>query len=153
MKKLLSIIFVFFALSSLADAQVANRSYFGVRLGFPELGVQLGNTSVFGRGIGGRLTLDFGAFRGNDLLLGGDILVHLPIPTPGSSLDLEVYVGGGAAIGLNTIDSNLAFNVHLVLGLELLLNRSVSVFLEARPVASGNTGFSVAGAAGLNLRL
>jgi hypothetical protein len=153
MNKLLSIIFAFLVFSSFATAQTSSRSYFGVRLGFPELGVQLGNTAVFGRGIGGRLTLDFGAFRGNELLLGGDILAHLPIPTPGSSLDLEVYVGGGAAVGLNTLESNLAFNVHLVLGLELLLNRSVSVFLEARPVASGNTGFSVAGAAGLNLRL
>jgi hypothetical protein len=153
MKKILSVLIAFFVFSSLVNAQASNRSYFGVRLGFPELGVQLGNTSVFGRGIGGRLTLDFGAFRGNELLLGGDILVHIPIPTPGSNLDLEVYVGGGAAIGLNTIDSNLAFNVHLVLGLELLLNRNISLFLEARPVASGNTGFSVAGAAGLNLRI
>ena len=36
------------------------REFFGIRLGFPELGVQLGSTSVFGRNVGGRLTADFG---------------------------------------------------------------------------------------------
>jgi hypothetical protein len=152
MKKVLPLIVSLLAFSSLAHAQTSNRSYFGIRLGFPELGVQLGNTSVFGRGVGGRLTLDF-AFQGNGVLVGGDILAHIPIPTPGSSLDLEVYAGGGAAVGLRTNRNELAFNVHLVLGVELLLNRSISVFLEARPVGFGDTGFSVAGAAGLNFRV
>ena len=70
-----------FIVSLTGFTQAAARSFFGIRLGFPEIGVQLGSTSVFGRNVGGRLTADFG-YNNNNVVLGGDILHYLTIPTP-----------------------------------------------------------------------
>ncbi len=151
MRKIVTIIIVLLVSSSFANAQSA-RNYFGIRLGFPEVGVQIGSTNIFARNIGGRLTLDF-AFASNGVLVGADVLGYFTIPTRGSSIDLDVYVGAGAAIGIRTSRNEPAFDIHLVLGLELLLNNSISFFVETRPVGFGDSGFSVAGAVGINFRV
>jgi hypothetical protein len=151
MKKMVCIIIALLVGSSFANAQ-SNRNYFGIRLGFPEIGVQIGSTNIFARNIGGRLTLDF-AFAGNGVLVGADVLGYFNIPTPGSSLDVDVYAGAGAAVGLRSNNNNLAFDIHLVLGLELLLSKSFGLFVEARPVGFGDSGFSFAGAIGINFRI
>ena len=128
------------------------REFFGIRLGFPELGVQLGSTSVFGRNIGGRLTADFG-YSNNNIVLGGDILYYLTIPTPGASFDLDVYLGGGVGVGIGTNGGAIGYNAHAVLGLELLFTRSLSAFVEVRPFGFGNLGYYYGGAIGVNFRL
>jgi hypothetical protein len=127
------------------------RTSFGVRLGFPELGVQVSNTNFFSSRVGGRITADFGYIGSNTIVLGADVLYSLPIPTQGSSIDLEAYLGGGLGVALGNRSS--AYNVHLVLGLELLLNRDLGVFVEARPVVAGNYGYWYGAGLGLNIRL
>jgi hypothetical protein len=37
---------------------------------------------------------------------------------------VDIYAGVGAAVGLRSNDNNLTFDIHLVLGLEMLLNKS-----------------------------
>lgn len=128
------------------------REFFGIRLGFPELGVQFGSTSVFGRNIGGRLTADFG-YGNSSVVLGGDILYYLTIPTPGASFDLDVYLGGGVGVGIGTSGGSIGYNAHAVLGLELLFTRNISGFIEVRPFGFGNLGYYYGGAIGVNFRL
>ena len=139
-------------LSLMIASQADAREFFGIRLGFPELGVQLGSTSVFGRNIGGRLTADFG-YNNNNIVLGGDILYYLTIPTPGVNFDLDVYLGGGVGVGIGTNGGAIGYNAHAVLGLELLFTRSFSGFLEVRPFGFGNLGYYYGGAIGVNFRL
>jgi hypothetical protein len=134
------------ALGSSAQA----RDYFGVRFGFPELGLQIGSTTAFSRNLGGRLTVDFG-YRNNSFLVGGDVLYTIVIPTPNTSLDLEVYLGGG--LGLGFAPSAVDYNLHFVLGLEFLLTRQIGVFIEGRPVGYGSLGYYYGGSLGLNFRL
>ncbi len=140
------IVTVLLAINSSAQA----RDYFGIRFGFPELGLQLGSTTVFGRNLGGRLTVDFG-YRNNSFIVGGDILYTIIIPTPNTSLDLEFYLGGG--LGLGFAPDVLAYNLHFVLGLEFLLTRQIGIFIEGRPVGYGNFGYYYGGALGINFRL
>jgi hypothetical protein len=134
------------ALGSSAQA----RDYFGIRFGFPELGLQIGSTTAFSRNLGGRLTVDFG-YRNNSFLVGGDLLYTIIIPTPRSSLDLEFYLGGG--LGLGFASNDLDYNLHLVLGLELLFTRQISIFIEGRPVGYGSSGYYYGGSLGINFRL
>lgn len=140
------------SVSLMCYTQADAREFFGIRLGFPEIGVQLGSTSVFGRNVGGRLTADFG-YNNNNVLLGGDILYYLTIPTPGVSFDLDIYLGGGVGVGIGTNGGTFGYNAHAVLGLELLLTRSLSGFLEVRPFGFGNLGYYYGGAIGVNFRL
>jgi hypothetical protein len=149
-KKLLIILVSSLSFMTLSQAEA--RNYFGIRFGFPELGVQIGSTTVFGRNVGGRLTADFGYYS-NAVLIGGDILYYLTIPTPGASFDLDFYVGGGLGVGFTTNNSGLGYNIHFVLGLELLFTRDLSLFFEARPFGYGNFGYYYGGALGLNFRI
>ncbi|NJK44289.1 MAG: hypothetical protein HC933_08400 [Pleurocapsa sp. SU_196_0] len=104
MKKLLIILVSSLSFMTLSQAEA--RNFFGIRFGFPELGVQIGSTTVFGRNVGGRLTADFGYYS-NAVLIGGDILYYLTIPTPGASFDLDFYVGGGLGVGFTTNNNGL----------------------------------------------
>jgi hypothetical protein len=126
------------------------RDYFGIRFGFPELGLQLGSTTAFSRNLGGRLTVDFG-YRNNSFIIGGDILYTIIIPTPNTRLDLEFYLGGGLGVGFapNVVD----YNLHFVLGLEFLLTRQIGIFIEGRPVGYSSLGYYYGGALGINFRL
>jgi hypothetical protein len=150
MKKVLLILVSSLSLMTLSSADA--RSFFGIRFGFPELGVQFGSTNVFGRNVGGRLTADFGYYN-NAILVGGDILYYLTIPTPGVSFDLDFYVGGGLGVGFLTNNNGVGYNIHFVLGLEFLFTRDLSLFFEARPVGYGNFGYYYGGALGVNFRL
>jgi hypothetical protein len=147
MKRLFTFLVAIIAILALQGADA--RSYFGVRLGYPELGVQLGNTTFFSREIGGRITADFG-YDNNTIVLSGDALYNIPIPTPNTALDLNVYLGGG--VGLVVGDRVLSYNVHGVLGVDILLSPAIGVFLETRPAFGGNRGYFGAGA-GINFRL
>ena len=144
--------FLVAALAALSLAPTAQaRDYFGVRFGFPELGVQLGSTDLISRNLGGRLTVDFG-YRNSSVILGGDILYTLVIPTPGSSFDLDVYFGGGVGFGFAGGNS-FGYNVHGVLGLDFLLTRDFAIFAELRPVGFSEAGYYYGGSLGLNFRL
>jgi hypothetical protein len=140
------ILTAFLVLGSSAQA----RDYFGIRFGFPELGLQIGSTSAFGRNLGGRLTVDFG-YRNNTFIVGGDLLYTIVIPTPNTRLDLEFYLGGGLGLGFapNVVD----YNLHLVLGFEFLITRQIGIFIEGRPVGYGSFGYYYGGALGINFRL
>lgn len=144
--------FLFAVIAALGLASGAEaRDYFGVRFGFPELGVQLGSTDLISRNLGGRLTVDFGYYV-NGVVLGGDILYTLVLPTPGSSFDLDVYFGGGVGFGFSN-GSRLGWNVHGVLGLDFLVTRDLAIFAEVRPLGYADYGYYYGGSLGLNFRL
>jgi hypothetical protein len=148
MKRFFTFLAAVVAMTALSGADA--RNYFGVRLGYPELGVQLGSTNFFSRDVGGRITADFGYYNSNTIVLGADALYNIPIPTPNTSLDLNVYVGGG--LGLVLGNRVLGYNIHGVLGVDILLSPAIGVFLETRPAFGGTFGYFGAGA-GLNFRL
>jgi hypothetical protein len=150
MKRVLLILISSVSLMALSGAEA--RNFFGVRFGFPELGVQIGSTTAFGRNVGGRLTADFGYYN-NSILVGGDILYFLTIPTPGVTFDLDFYLGGGLGVGFLTDNRGVGYNIHFVLGLEFLLTRDLGVFFEARPIGYGNFGYYYGGAIGVNFRI
>jgi hypothetical protein len=150
MKKVLLILVSSLSLMGFTGAEA--RDYFGIRFGFPELGVQLGSTSVFGRNVGGRLTADFG-YSNSSVLVGGDILYYIVIPTPGVSFDLDFYVGGGLGVGFGTNGGAFGYNAHFVLGVDFLFTRSLGLFLEARPFGFGSYGYYYGGAFGFNFTL
>ncbi|HEX2864728.1 MAG TPA: hypothetical protein VHN99_09175, partial [Deinococcales bacterium] len=111
----------------------AASNYFGVRLGYPEVGLQVGSTNLFGPHFGGRITADF--WYGAGLVaLNGDALYSIPLGTPGAGADLDFYFGGGLGVVLDTSGAQaLGYNVHGVLGLGLVASKDVTVFLETRP--------------------
>jgi hypothetical protein len=148
MKRIFTFLATVVVMTALSGADA--RNYFGVRLGYPELGVQLGSTNFFSREIGGRVTADFGYYSGSSLVLGADVLYNIPISTPNTALDLNVYLGGG--LGLVVGERGFDYNVHGVLGIDVLLSPTVGVFLETRPAFGGRYGYFGAGA-GINFRL
>ncbi len=151
MKKVVLILVSSLSLMVFSGAEA--RNYFGIRFGFPELGVQFGGTNVFGRNVGGRVTADFGYYN-NSVLVGGDILYYITIPTPGVSFDLDLYVGGGVGVGFVTNNAGgLGYNIHFVLGAEFLLTNALGIFVEARPFGYGNFGYYYGGALGLNFKI
>ena len=73
--------------------------------------------------------------------------------TSSVSFDLDVYLGGGLGVGISTNGGTIGYNAHAVLGLELLFTRSISGFIEVRPLGFGNLGYYYGGAVGVNFRL
>ena len=138
------------SLAPIADA----RDFFGVRFGFPEIGLQLGSTTLISRNLGGRLTVDFG-YSSNAAILGGDILYTLPIDLPGRGLNLELYFGGGLGFALGRYSG--FDNVHGVIGANLQLNRDIGIFIEGRPFGygydSGYGRYYYGGGIGLNFTI
>lgn len=126
------------SLAPVADA----RDYFGIRFGFPEVGLSLGSTTLISRNLGGRLTVDFGYYS-NVAILGGDILYTLPIDPPGRGLSLELYFGGGLGFGLGRYTG--FDNIHGVVGANIQFNRDLGVFIEARPFGYGPNGYGPSG--------
>ncbi len=129
------------------------RNYFGVRFGYPELGLQIGNSNLFAKNLGGRVTADFN-YYGSSVVLGADLLYTLPVPTPNTSFDLAFYLGGGLGLGLGLNGGqNFGYNLHGVLGLDFIVNKDFSLFLEVRPFGWGDYGYYYGGSLGLNLTL
>ena len=126
------------SLAPVADA----RDYFGIRFGFPEVGLSLGSTTLISRNLGGRLTVDFGYYS-NVAILGGDILYTVPIDPPGRGLSLELYFGGGLGFGLGRYTG--FDNIHGVVGANIQFNRDLGVFIEARPFGYGPNGYGPSG--------
>jgi hypothetical protein len=134
---------------SLAPSAAA-RDYFGIRLGFPEVGLQLGSTTLISRNLGGRLTIDFGYYR-NNAILGGDILYTLPLDPPGRGLSFELYFGGGFGFALGR-DTGFD-NVHGVIGANVQVTRDFGLFIEGRPFGYGSGSYYYGGGIGLNFTL
>jgi hypothetical protein len=134
------------SLAPVADA----RDYFGIRFGFPEVGLSLGSTTLISRNVGGRLTVDFGYYR-NTAILGGDLLYSLPIDPPGRGLIFEIYFGGGIGFALGR-DTGFD-NVHGVIGANVQLNRDLGIFIEGRPLGYGPYGYYYGANIGINLTL
>jgi hypothetical protein len=129
------------------------RDYFGIRFGFPEVGLSLGSTSLISRNIGGRLTVDFGYYS-NAAVLGGDLMYILPIDPPGRGLSFELYFGGGLGFALGR--SSGFDNIHGLVGANVQINRDLGVFAELRPFGYGNAyygGYYYGGSLGLNFTL
>jgi hypothetical protein len=146
MKHIAYVLIAWFALFSAADA----RDYFGIRIGFPEIGLQIGSTNLIARNLGGRLTIDFAYWR-NGALVGGDILYTLNIPTPRSAIDFAVYFGLGVGVGFT--NSAFDYNLHGVIGLEVLPIPDLGLFVEVRPIGLTTGGYYFGGSIGLNFQL
>jgi hypothetical protein len=134
------------SLAPVADA----RDYFGIRFGFPEVGLSLGSTTLISRNLGGRLTVDFGYYS-NAAILGGDILYTLPLDPPGRGLSFELYFGGGLGFALGRYTG--FDNVHGVIGANVQVNRDFGVFIEGRPFGYGPSGYYYGAGIGLNFTL
>lgn len=146
MKRVLRALIVLFALSGVAEA----RDYFGVRLGFPGIGLQVGSTDLISRNLGGRLTVDFVYFR-NGAVVGGDILYSLNFDSRRSSLNFSLYFGLG--VGLGVANSAFDYDLHGVIGFEFLPIRDLGLFVEVRPLGFTTGGYYFGGAIGLNFTL
>ncbi len=150
MKRVLRALIVLFALYSVAGSAAQARDYFGVRLGFPGLGLQFGSTNLITRNLGGRLTVDFVYYR-NGAVVGGDILYSLNFNPSRSSFDFSVYFGGGVGVGF--ANSAFDYDLHGVIGLEFLPIRDLGLFVEVRPLGFTTGGYYFGGAVGLNFGL
>ena len=146
MKRVLRALIVLLACCSVAEA----RDYFGVRLGFPGLGLQVGSTDLISRNLGGRLTVDFVYFR-NGAVVGGDILYTLNFDTRRSALDFALYFGLG--VGLGVSNNAFDYDLHGVIGFEFLPIRDLGLFVEVRPLGFTTGGYYFGGAIGLNFGL
>lgn len=71
---------------------------------------------------------------GDDLGLGADLLVEMPVLVGNGDVDLAWNFGGGLALGIDDDADNLAMGISGVLGLELLINViPLDIVLEYRP--------------------
>jgi hypothetical protein len=129
------------------SSAAAQSNYFGVRLGFPFLfGVQAGvDFEDFGlRGVAEGLYVIAPSGSGGIFNLSLDALARTKLDAGGSN----AYAGlGFGYVGLGDITSSQTtllsgFAVRLILGLELVLGRSLGVFIEAAPywLAFNSTG-------------
>jgi hypothetical protein len=122
------------SLAPVADA----RDYFGIRFGFPEVGLSLGSTTLISRNLGAAI-------------LGGDILYTLPLDPPGRGLSFELYFGGGLGFALGRYTG--FDNVHGVIGANVQVNRDFGLFIEGRPFGYGPGGYYYGAGIGLNFTL
>ena len=149
LKKLLIglIAFLMFASPSFAQS-------FGVRLGYP-LGVQYSTGDVGKQGTGFRIAIGTAFFSGigvqADLMLGQIKL--------GDSAPLTLFYGAGLHAGFSFLFSYFGFGPQGTIGLEYVLQKGISLFVDTSIGVDINLGFSVpvslyyAGAFGISFKI